>query len=145
MSSCCLDENSSCNIQPFSNVYQPDNEKSHCIWCSNNSSTATTLITLVAGYFALVILLKYWRFLITEHFLCLQVMPFSTACNTPLSNFESGQNYKEVQDPSGKRAPLFLSLDFGFRHCGDRLYSLENTFELGHYWKIACDIKSEIC
>ena len=29
-------------------------------------------------------------------------MPFSTACSTPLSNFESGQNYKEVQDPSGK-------------------------------------------
>ncbi|XP_018431429.1 PREDICTED: isoleucine--tRNA ligase, cytoplasmic-like [Nanorana parkeri] len=27
-------------------------------------------------------------------------MPFSTACNTPLSNFESHQNYKDVQDPS---------------------------------------------
>lgn len=30
-----------------------------------------------------------------------KVMPFSTACNTPLSNFESGQNYKEVVDPAG--------------------------------------------
>lgn len=29
-----------------------------------------------------------------------KVMPFSTACNTPLSNFESGQNYKEVVDPT---------------------------------------------
>jgi len=29
-----------------------------------------------------------------------KVMPFSTACNTPLSNFESGQNYKEVDDPA---------------------------------------------
>ncbi|XP_049806576.1 isoleucine--tRNA ligase, cytoplasmic isoform X1 [Schistocerca nitens] len=29
-----------------------------------------------------------------------KVMPFSTACNTPLSNFESGQNYKQVQDPA---------------------------------------------
>jgi isoleucyl-tRNA synthetase len=29
-------------------------------------------------------------------------MPFSTACNTPLSNFESGQNYKDVVDPAGK-------------------------------------------
>jgi isoleucyl-tRNA synthetase len=28
-------------------------------------------------------------------------MPFSTACNTPLSNFESGQNYKDVVDPAG--------------------------------------------
>nr|CAD7459207.1 unnamed protein product [Timema tahoe] len=29
-----------------------------------------------------------------------KVMPFSTACNTPLSNFESGLNYKEVVDPA---------------------------------------------
>uniref|UniRef100_A0A8C1VKT8 isoleucine--tRNA ligase n=1 Tax=Cyprinus carpio TaxID=7962 RepID=A0A8C1VKT8_CYPCA len=29
-----------------------------------------------------------------------KVMPFSTACNTPLSNFEAQQNYKDVQDPS---------------------------------------------
>ena len=26
-------------------------------------------------------------------------MPYSTACTTPLSNFESSQNYKDVQDP----------------------------------------------
>jgi len=29
-----------------------------------------------------------------------KVMPFSTACSTPLSNFESGQNYKDVEDPA---------------------------------------------
>lgn len=29
-----------------------------------------------------------------------KVMPFSTACNTPLSNFESGQNYKDTIDPA---------------------------------------------
>uniref|UniRef100_A0A0B7BCJ2 Isoleucine--tRNA ligase, cytoplasmic n=1 Tax=Arion vulgaris TaxID=1028688 RepID=A0A0B7BCJ2_9EUPU len=29
-----------------------------------------------------------------------KVMPFSTACNTPLSNFECGQNFKEVVDPA---------------------------------------------
>ncbi|XP_076363583.1 isoleucyl-tRNA synthetase [Tachypleus tridentatus] len=29
-----------------------------------------------------------------------KVMPYSTACSTPLSNFESGQNYKEVVDPA---------------------------------------------
>lgn len=28
-----------------------------------------------------------------------KVMPYSTACTTPLSNFESGQNYKDVVDP----------------------------------------------
>lgn len=30
-----------------------------------------------------------------------KVMPYSTACNTPLSNFEAGQNYKDVVDPAG--------------------------------------------
>ena len=29
-----------------------------------------------------------------------KVMPYSTACKTPLSNFESGQNYKNVKDPA---------------------------------------------
>lgn len=36
-----------------------------------------------------------------------KVMPFSTGCSTPLSNFESGQNYKEVQDPCV--VPMFQS------------------------------------
>ncbi|XP_072760551.1 isoleucine--tRNA ligase, cytoplasmic [Anoplolepis gracilipes] len=29
-----------------------------------------------------------------------KVMPYSTSCNTVLSNFEAGQNYKDVVDPS---------------------------------------------
>ncbi|VDP10601.1 unnamed protein product [Heligmosomoides polygyrus] len=29
-----------------------------------------------------------------------KVMPFSTSCSTPLSNFEAGQNYKDVIDPA---------------------------------------------
>jgi isoleucyl-tRNA synthetase len=29
-----------------------------------------------------------------------RVMPYSTKCNTPLSNFESNQNYKDVSDPA---------------------------------------------
>lgn len=29
-----------------------------------------------------------------------QVMPFSTGCSTSLSNFEAGENYKEVADPA---------------------------------------------
>ena len=29
-----------------------------------------------------------------------KVMPYSYACNTVLSNFEAGENYKDVQDPS---------------------------------------------
>ncbi|KAG2733284.1 hypothetical protein G9P44_004274 [Scheffersomyces stipitis] len=30
----------------------------------------------------------------------LRVMPYSTACTTPLSNFEAQQNYKDVNDPA---------------------------------------------
>lgn len=37
-----------------------------------------------------------------------KVMPYSTACNTPLSNFESGQNYKEVVDPAGNCAQMMI-------------------------------------
>lgn len=29
-----------------------------------------------------------------------RIMPYSTACGTPLSNFEKGQNYKEINDDS---------------------------------------------
>jgi len=29
-----------------------------------------------------------------------KVMPYSTACGTPLSNFEAGLNYKDVKDPT---------------------------------------------
>ncbi|KIH68320.1 isoleucine--tRNA ligase [Ancylostoma duodenale] len=29
-----------------------------------------------------------------------KVMPYSTSCSTPLSNFEAGQNYKDVVDPA---------------------------------------------
>ena len=31
-----------------------------------------------------------------------KVMPYSTACSTPLSNFEAGQNYKDVIDPASE-------------------------------------------
>lgn len=41
-----------------------------------------------------------------------KVMPYSTACNTPLSNFESGQNYKEVVDPAGKASDQFMEEDY---------------------------------
>jgi len=33
-----------------------------------------------------------------------RIMPFSTACNTVLSNFEAGSNYKDAKDPA-----LFVS------------------------------------
>jgi len=36
-----------------------------------------------------------------------KVMPYSTACTTPLSNFEANQNYKDVKDPTAiVRFPL---------------------------------------
>lgn len=33
----------------------------------------------------------------------LKVMPYSTGCTTPLSNFEAGLDYREVADPAGER------------------------------------------
>lgn len=30
-----------------------------------------------------------------------RVMPYSTGCTTPLSNFEAGQDYRDVNDPAG--------------------------------------------
>lgn len=39
-----------------------------------------------------------------------KVMPYSTACHTPLSNFESSQNYKDVNDPAGMLFCVSLSL-----------------------------------
>jgi isoleucyl-tRNA synthetase len=38
-----------------------------------------------------------------------KVMPYSTACGTPLSNFEAGLNYKEVSDPAATVAFPLLS------------------------------------
>lgn len=35
-----------------------------------------------------------------QHGVGVKVMPYSTTCSTPLSNFEAGQNYKEVVDPA---------------------------------------------
>ena len=49
-----------------------------------------------------------------------KVMPYSTGCATPLSNFEAGQNYKEVNDPAGWFLSLssrfFLSFKLVIRH-----------------------------
>lgn len=39
-------------------------------------------------------------FLKDQVYLGYKVMPYSTACCTPLSNFEANQNYKDVADPS---------------------------------------------
>lgn len=40
-----------------------------------------------------------------------KVMPYSTACCTPLSNFEAGQNYKEVQGCKKKYIYIYIKLN----------------------------------
>jgi isoleucyl-tRNA synthetase len=40
-----------------------------------------------------------------------KVMPYSTGCTTPLSNFEAGQNYKDVTDPSSTKGSLGFVAD----------------------------------
>ena len=44
----------------------------------------------------------------------LKVMPYTTGCTTPLSNFEAGQAYKDVQDPAGL-SNLFRSISLSDR------------------------------
>lgn len=36
----------------------------------------------------------------------LRVMPYSTGCTTPLSNFEAGQDYRDVNDPAGESSKI---------------------------------------
>ena len=37
-----------------------------------------------------------------------RVMPYSTACTTPLSNFEAGEDYRDVNDPAGECLPYIM-------------------------------------
>jgi len=46
-----------------------------------------------------------------------KVMPYSTGCTTPLSNFEAGQNYKDVTDPSSTSSQL-RGISANFVSCG---------------------------
>lgn len=46
-----------------------------------------------------------------------KVMPFSTGCSTPLSNFEAGQNYKDVVDPAGKNEILLYNYVPRYCYC----------------------------
>lgn len=43
-----------------------------------------------------------------------RIMPFSTACTTPIANFEAAQNYKDVNDPASKIyfSPLYNLIIF---------------------------------
>jgi isoleucyl-tRNA synthetase len=54
----------------------------------------------------------------------LKVMPYSTGLLTPLSNFEAGQNYKEVNDPvGGCLLPVLRSRALLFFFCYSRWFS----------------------
>uniref|UniRef100_A0A8D1N1X7 Isoleucine--tRNA ligase, cytoplasmic n=2 Tax=Sus scrofa TaxID=9823 RepID=A0A8D1N1X7_PIG len=57
-----------------------------------------------------------------------KVMPFSTACNTPLSNFESHQNYKVV------RGTLHILMEARL----SALYKLESDYEILERFPGAC-------
>ena len=49
-----------------------------------------------------------------------KVMPYSTACGTPLANFEAGLNYKDVQDPAvmvGFQVVMAPGVDAQFEGC----------------------------
>ena len=42
----------------------------------------------------------------------LRVMPYSTGCTTPLSNFEAGLDYRDVSDPAGGFYSWYILLRF---------------------------------
>lgn len=42
-----------------------------------------------------------------------KVMPYSTACNTPLSNFEAGLDYRDVSDPAVMVSFPIIGCEFG--------------------------------
>ena len=46
--------------------------------------------------------MRYGAMWCEKHGVCrhAQVMPYSTQCNTPLSNFEAGLDYRDVSDPA---------------------------------------------
>jgi hypothetical protein len=46
---------------------------------------------------AVVVVVVVWRY---KRRAVVQVMPYSNAVNTPLSNFEANLNYKDATDPS---------------------------------------------
>ena len=45
-----------------------------------------------------------------------KVMPYSTGCTTPLSNFESNLDYRDVNDPSGALFLFFSRRSILIRH-----------------------------
>ncbi len=49
----------------------------------------------------------------------LQVMPYSTGCTTTLSNFEAGQNYKDVDDPAVTVSLSIAIIRRGLQHGAD--------------------------
>jgi isoleucyl-tRNA synthetase len=51
----------------------------------------------------------------------LRVMPYSMGCTTPLSNFEAGLEYRDVNDPSGERCLLRLRHKAECMHRSGRL------------------------
>ena len=57
---------------------------------------------------ALLNLPPHWHCPLRAHPACLQVMPYSTGCSTALSNFEAGQNYKDVSGGLGPAPWLAL-------------------------------------
>ena len=52
---------------------------------------------IITKYFAILLCVYLTMSLIRVGF---RVMPYSTGCATPLSNFEATQDYKDVQDPA---------------------------------------------
>jgi hypothetical protein len=61
----------------------------------------------------------------------LRVMPYSTGCTTPLSNFEAGEDYRDVNDPTGEFSLIHGMFRLTF--CQSRYHSLLLMIPLHRY------------
>ena len=67
----------------------------------------------------------------------LKVMPYSTGCTTPLSNFEASSDYRDISDPAGKfhHEPLFTTCQIQLTYMQSLFHFLSSTILVHHSWR----------
>lgn len=66
----------------------------------------------------------------------LKVMPYSTGCTTPLSNFEASSDYRDVSDPASKiyHEYLFMTRQIQRIYIQSPFHSLSSMIPVRHSW-----------
>ena len=82
----------------------------------------------------------------------LRVMPYSTGCTTPLSNFEAGLAYRDVNDPASRFSNVTLLFVTDFSQLLSHFLSLtipphlywHGQLHRGHYLRISVSVFTQI-